>query len=172
MTSTMILDFSNVKETGNFRPKHMPEGDYRMKIESVIDDKSKDGNPMWVYTLALVSNPRATYGYYCLLNNEKQMWKIRNLFVAAGKTVPKKRVKVNPDMLVGVEIGVSLVDDEYEGKMKSTIDGVFPASELTESSSSVMDDEEIEGELAEDDEVEPTVDAATSTDDELELDDL
>ncbi len=168
MATTQILDFSNVKEQGNFRPKHMPEGDYRMKIESVIDDKSKDGNPMWVYTLSLVSNPRATYGYYCLLSNEKQMWKIRNLFVAAGKTVPKKRVKVNPDMLVGVEIGVSLVDDEYEGKMKSTIDGVFPASELADNS---PDDVEIEGELAEDDE-EPTVDAASTADDELELDDL
>lgn len=166
MATAHILDFSNVRDQGSFRPKHMPEGDYRMKIESVLDDKSKEGNAMWVYTISLVSNPRATYGYYCLLGNEKQLWKIRNLFVAAGLAVPKKRVKVNPDKLIGMEIGASLVDDEYEGKMKSVIDGVFPVTELTE-------DDVVDDEVVEDDEESP--DAATSTaseEEELELDDL
>lgn len=171
MATAQILDFTNVKDAGSFRPKHMPEGDYRMKIESVADEKSKDGNPMWVYTISLVSNPRATYGYYCLTNNEKQLWKIRNLFVAAGVAVPKKRVKVNPDKLVGMEIGASLVDDEYEGKMKSTIDGVFPVSELVEADA---EDDVVEDDLDED---EDTPDAATTVaaaadEEELELDDL
>jgi hypothetical protein len=34
--------------------------------------------------------------------------------------------------LIGREVGMSLDDDEYEGKMRSTIVGVFPADDLPE----------------------------------------
>jgi hypothetical protein len=79
-----------------------------------------------------------TYPYYCK-HQENQLWKIRNLLLAAGKSVPKKRVKVNPNDLVGRSIGVTLEDDEYEGKAKSVISAVMPLSELDSDS---LDDED------------------------------
>ena len=122
------LDFTNVKEGGgNFNKKRQPEGDYRAKILKVADAPSKKDNVMqWLFTISVGSG---TYPYYCK-HEENQLWKIRNLLVAAGLNVPKKRVKVDPNKLVGKEIAVTLEDDEYDGKAQSNIAATFPLSEL------------------------------------------
>lgn len=132
MTATKrAVDMTNVKDQGNFNTKHKAEGDYRATITKVEDADSKQGNPQWIFTVELVNDRRATYPYYCGFD-EKQLWKIRNLCIAAGMAVPKKRVMIDPNKLVGKEIGISLEDDEYEGKMRSRIAATFPASEVTE----------------------------------------
>ena len=126
------MDFTNVKEAGAFNPKHRPEGDYRLKIVKVDDHTSKSDNDGWVFTRKVVGDERASYPYYCGAD-EKQAWKIRKLFLAAGMQVPKKRVMVDPNKLVGKTIGAQLEDDEYEGRMKSTIGDVFPEDDVTDS---------------------------------------
>lgn len=156
------VDMTNVKEQGNFNPRHKAEGDYRAKIVKVDDHKSKSGGEMWVFTIQLTEDQRATYGHYCGFD-EKNAWKVRNLLIACGKKVPKKRVNVDPNSLVGKEIGVTLIDDEYEGKMKSTIDAVFPASDLHE------DEDEDTPEV--DDDEEETEDDTEDSDDDADEDD-
>lgn len=132
MTATKkAIDFTNVKDQGDFNPKHKPAGDYRMKIVKVEDSTSKAGNEQWVFTLVTATDQRSTYPYYVPQDADKA-WKIRNLLVAAGFTVPKKRVSVDPNKLVGKEIGASLDDDEYNDRMKSIITQVFPADDLSE----------------------------------------
>lgn len=132
MTATKrAVDMTNVKDQGNFNTKHKAEGDYRAIISKVEDSESKSGNDQWIFTIELVSDRRATYPYYCGFD-EKQAWKIRNLCIASGMAVPKKKVMVDPNKLIGKEIGISLEDDEYEGKMRSRISATFPASEVTE----------------------------------------
>lgn len=123
------VDFTNVKEM-TFAPKHKPAGEYRAKITKV-EDHVKDSDTQWLFTIVPVSDQRAIYPYYCQLT-EKAAWKIRKLCVAAGMAVPKKRVMVDPNKLVGKEIGISLDDDEYEGKLKSVIVDTFPAEDLTD----------------------------------------
>lgn len=134
--TTKIIDMTNVKERGNFNPRHKTPGDYRAKVVKVEDHQAKDSAVVdqWVFTVALVGDMRATYGYYVGWD-PKFAWKSRGLLVAAGLMAPDKkaRVKVDPNKLVGKEIGITLDDDEYEGRMKSTIVSVFPTSELTES---------------------------------------
>jgi hypothetical protein len=149
--SAAALDFTNVKEGGgSFNKKRQPEGDYRAKVVSVADAPSKkDGIMQWLFTIEAGSG---TYPYYCK-HQENQLWKIRNLLVAAGISVPKKRVKVDPNVLVGKIIGVTLEDDEYEGKLQSNIAATFPASELE----GADDDEDAEEEVEADDEVEEEV---------------
>lgn len=147
--SAGVIDFTNVKEGGNFNPKRRPEGDYKAKITKVEDAESKkDGKAQWLFTIQVGSG---TYPYYCK-HEENQYWKIRNLLVAAGMTVPKKKVKVDPNKLVGKFIGVTLEDDEYEGKKKSVVAATFPVSEL--------EDEDVEDEADdaddEDEDDEPT----------------
>jgi hypothetical protein len=165
------LDFTNVKEAGNFSPKHKTEGDYLGKIVKVEDSESKAGNAMWVFTIVLASDARATYPYYCTLD-EKSLWKVRALIEATGKPVPKKRIMVDPNGLVGKEIGVALEDDEYEDKVRSKVQATFPTDELSgdepddagdddedpvDDEDPIDDDEEVDG----DDDLE-----------EMELDDL
>lgn len=135
------LDFTNVKDGGSFNKKHYPPGDYKGRITKVVDTQKKDDSSvkMWLFTIEVKSGK---YPYYCTYTAENQLWKIRNLFIAAGVNIPKKRMAIDPNTIVGREIGVTLEDDEYDGKLQSSIASTFPTSELEDTE----DDEESEGE--------------------------
>jgi hypothetical protein len=141
------LDFTKVKDGQMFSKRHQPAGDYLGKVTKVQDAKSKsDEAEMWLFTIDVNG---ATYPLYCKLT-ENQLWKVRNLFTAGGINVPKKRVNVDPNKVVGRNIGVTLEDDEYEGKIQSVVQATFPVSELdmetTESGDTDDDDEDDEDE--------------------------
>lgn len=155
------VDFSNVKESSGINPTHLEAGDYLAKIIKV-EETMKDDVPMWNYHFQLVDRKATVYPYYCKLQ-ENQLWKLRNILVAAGKKVPKAAVKVNPESIIGSTVGITLEDDEYEGKMKSTIAAVFPASEL-EDTVAPDDDTDVPEEDVAAEEVED--------DEELDLDEL
>lgn len=125
------INFQNVKDGSNFSPRHVEEGDYVMKVVKVDDHKSKEGNDQWLFTMKRKGDERATYPYYCGVD-EKQAWKIRKLFIACGLSVPKKLVMVDPNKVVGREFGAFLEDDEYEGRMRSRIADTFPKEDVTE----------------------------------------
>lgn len=136
------LDFTNVKEGGNFSKKHMPVGDYLAKITKVEDAMPKeksDKTPMWLFTVQLVQTPSATYPYYCKLQ-DNQLWKVRNLLVAAGINVPKKKVGVDPNKLVGKLVAVSLDDTEYNDKEQSEVGAIFSPKELDGDGADDVDD--------------------------------
>ena len=166
------VDFSNVKDGGNFNTKRIEEGDYLAKVIKVEDSPVKSGDnkgrPQYLFTIKLVDHPASTFPYYCQLS-ENQLWKLRNIMIAAGMSVPKKRMKVDPNRIVGKLIGVLVEDDEYEGKPRSAVNGVFPAADLGEAVSSEEDAEEDEEEDAplEEEDVPDTSDEA----DEDEADD-
>lgn len=155
-----ILDMTNVKDGGGrFNKKRVPEGDYLARVVKVEDTEVKRGENkgrfQWLFTISLEKHPSAKYPYYCQLE-ENQLWKIRNLLIAAGINVPKKKLKLDPEKLVGKLIAVTMEDDEYEGKLNSSIGAIFPPSEL-EGGTDDEDDEsdEDEDEDEEDDEPEP-----------------
>lgn len=172
--SAKAVDFSGVKDRGNFNPKHVAEGDYAAKIVKVEDGESKkDGTFQYIFTIKLNKFSQASYPYYCKLQ-ENQLWKLRNIATAAGLNVPKKRMKFDPNKVVGKSIGVTLEDDEYEGRMKSTIGAVFPISELADGAE-IEDDDTTEEEFEEtagpvavaaDDDFDPEDEAGTESDDE------
>jgi len=125
-----VLNFEGVTEGSNVRPRRKPEGDYYATILDVKDHKSgKSGDMMWMFTIKVHGDTSASYPYYVGLDSDA-LWKVRGLFAAAGIKVPAKRVKADPNKLVGRTIGIALVDDEYEGRPKSTIDNVFPADDM------------------------------------------
>lgn len=150
--SAQNVDFSNVKEASGFNRSRIKAGDYLAKIKGVEDAKAKDGIHQYLFSLQIVDKPSSVFPYYCKLQ-ENQLWKLRNLFIAAGKTVPKKKVKVDPNQIVGKLIGVTIEDDEYEGKEQSGVEGVFPASDLGDDASvpDSSDDDEVEVQGSDDD---------------------
>jgi hypothetical protein len=124
-------DFTNVKEGGAFRPRRKPEGDYEAKCVAVDDhefknDATKEG---WVFTFKIKGDERSSYPVYASTDS-KEVWKVRKMFMAAGIPVPKRAVLVDPNKLVGKSMGVSLEDDEYEGRMKSVIADWMPLDDL------------------------------------------
>lgn len=124
----ITLDFSNISEGSTFSPRRLPEGAYLATLAKVESKTSKAGNPMLVYTIIPVEHPTAVYPYYVLLD-EKQLWKFRALLLAAGKEVPKRKVTVDPESIVGKQVMIDLEDDEWEGREKSTIAGIFKPEE-------------------------------------------
>jgi hypothetical protein len=157
------LDFTNVKESSGFRPKRLPAGDYLAEITDVADHKTDKDPNQWVFTIKPVDEPGAVYPYYCG-STETLLWKVRNLFLAAGYQVPKARKTVDPNKLIGKTIAITLEDDEYDGKMKSTIAACFPADELPQDADDDepdVDEEDIEDD--EDEEEEPPPPPARKT---------
>ena len=128
----LVADFTNVKDASGYSQTHVKPGDYRGRVKSVeYGESQQNKTPMLTYSLQLVSRPSATYRYNCTLT-EKSLWKLRNLLVAAGVNVPKKKVNISgiAEKIVGREIGMTLDDDEYEGRVRSQVTGVFPAADL------------------------------------------
>lgn len=128
---SLSLDFSKVKETSGFNPVAVDDGDYVAVVKSVVLDKSKEGNKQWVFSISLKDRASAVYPYYCGFG-ENVLWKIRNLLIAAGLEVPKSKLNVDPNKLVGKEVGIALEVEEYQGKEKSKIMAIFPADDVDE----------------------------------------
>lgn len=145
------LDLTNVKDASGINPKHKESGEYLGKIVEVRDDPAKDGEAMWTWIVKTTDDSTATYPYYVKLI-DSQLWKLRNLFIAAGIPLPKRAQKIDPNKVVGKEIGMYLDDDEYEGKMKSVISSVMPKDELADYADGADevedDDDEDEEEVA------------------------
>lgn len=142
------LDFTDVKDSGGrFNTRRQPAGDYRAKVMSVEDSPTKETNEdQWLFTIKVGSG---IFPYRCKLV-PNQLWKIRNLFVAAGLPAPKKKAAVDPNKVVGKDIAVTLEDDEYENKARSQIASVFPPSELEDGARGDEDDDEPEEKPAKD----------------------
>jgi hypothetical protein len=151
-------DMTNVKDRGPFNPKHMAEGDYAAKIVAVYDTESKDGKAMWVVAFQLQDRRDVTYPYYCTWD-DSQLWKIRNVFEACGVKVPKKRVALDPARIENKLVGITLEDDEYNGKPKSVIASVMSLSSMETGPDS--DDDDLD-EDDDDDDVEEEVEETPS----------
>src|SRR5580765_1386316 len=150
-----VMDFTNVKDGGGqFNKLHQRAGGYPATVIKVQDAPSKKDDVMqWLFTVKVGAGQ---YPYYCK-HVENQLWKVRNLFVAAGITIPKKRVKVDPNLVVGKKVGVILEDDEYEGRVQSNIQAIIPLSELDEVGTDDDDEDEATDEDdTEEEESEPT----------------
>lgn len=148
------LDFTNVKEGGSFNKSRIPAGDYKATVAKVEDAKTKAGKFNYLFTIKLVGkHASAAFPYYCGIE-EKDLWKIRNLFVSAGLNIPKRKFSLDPTKVIKKTFGVAITDTEYEGKAQSEISAIFPAAELDLGSTPEDDDTEVVGD-DEDTEEEP-----------------
>lgn len=164
------IDFTNVTEGSSIRPRQLPPGEYAASIKDVkAGNSKKTGTPQWCFLIVPDKHPGATYPYYCQLTAD-QAWKIRQVLVAIGVSVPKSVKTIDASKLIGKKLGIILEDDEYEGKLKSVIDSLIPLSEVDEGDTPAADDED--DDEPEDSADEPEDDPAGDDDDELDLDDL
>jgi hypothetical protein len=140
------LDMTDVGEGGGaFNPSRVPSGDYLAKIVKVEDGEVKNGDnagaAMWVFTVVLEDYKARKFPYRCTLT-PNQLWKVRNLCTAVGVSVPKKKVKIDPNKLTNKLLAVTMEDGEYKGREQSEVAAVFPASELEGHVEPDIDEEE------------------------------
>ena len=168
MAVKVSVDFTDVKDSSGINPKQMPEGDYKAKIKKVelVAKKSDPNVKQLLFTIGIDESATASYPYYCGFE-PNVLWKLRNLMIACGVKAPKKAFSFDAEKLVGKELGITLADDEYDGKMKSVVDACFPASEIEEDSADAEPEQDAGGVIDES----PAA-AADEGDDELDLDAL
>jgi hypothetical protein len=149
MAKKIKLDFSKVEERSGWNTKGIPEGVHKMRVADVQETEAGDGTPMLVYSL-IPADPRyktRNFPFYCKLQ-QNQLWKLRDLIVAAGGTVPKKLGLVDPNGPVGKFIAAEVSDETGQYAGRSTVDNTYGLDILdddADDSASNEDDEEYEG---------------------------
>lgn len=135
------IDLSEASEGGAFNPRHVEEGDYVGRIKSCDIQVSKAGNKQLVFGITADEVRGGLYPYYCPLEG-KGAWKTRVIIEAIGKKAPKAAASVDTDIFINKPIGFELVDDEYEGRMKSVINQIFPPADANKADNTGVDDPE------------------------------
>jgi len=174
MAKKIRLDFSKTEERSGFNTRHIAEGLHKMRIDSCLETEANDGVSMLVYSLvpadpALKSRK---FPYYCKLQ-QNQLWKLRDLLVAAGQSVPKRAMNIDPSIVVGKFIAAEVEDDTYQGTVRSQVNGTYGLDILDEdgdSSQSEDEDDESEEEPEEEYEEDGEEEEDDSDEDEEEED--
>jgi len=171
MAKRIRLDFSKVEERSGWNTKHIPEGLHEMEIVAVDDKEANDGTDMLTYAL-VPTDPRyktRRFPWYCKIQ-PNQLFKIRDLFVAAGIPVPKKALNIDPDKPIGKLVAAEITDatGQYEGR--SEVNGIYELSILGDGGSSPSDDDEDDEEYDEDEVDEDYEDEPEEDEEEEEVD--
>lgn len=157
----MKVDFSGVDKEikrGGGRSKHIPEGDYLVKIIDGEVLKSERTNSTYIKWKAQVQAGEhkgvTLYGSTSL--KPDALWSLRNLIHAAtGKNVAGKAVNFDPSNIFGKVVGAAVEDNEYskDGKKRITSQiNTFFAREEIQSSGDDEDEDEEDEDVEEEDE--------------------
>jgi hypothetical protein len=140
------IDFSKTEERSGWNTRQIPEGLHKMKVDGVQETEAQDGTAMLVYAL-VPADPKyksRRFPYYCKLQ-QNQLWKLRDLLVAAGGSVPKKVQSIDPSAPVGKFIAAEVEDEsnqQYAGR--SVVQGTYGLDILDENGDDTVDDEDEE----------------------------
>lgn len=161
----VAVNFSGI-QAGQRRNPRIAEGNYRAKVAEVTQKPTKAGDPMVVWIFEIVDHPKYSgqQFYYNSVLTEKALWNFRATLEALKVKVKDETMNIPLPKLVGRTAGIQLVDDEYEGKLKSAINDVFNEDLLEEEDEveELEDEEEDEWEDEEDDDEEDEEEEALS----------
>jgi hypothetical protein len=117
----ITIDFTKDESEGGRR--RFPEGDYHVKYTGFKTGRSKEKDTPYVRVMFKILDGKykgETVSDFLYLS-PKALWRIRTFLEAIGVAVPKKKVNINFKKYVGKELGITLVDDEYEGRVRSRV---------------------------------------------------
>lgn len=143
MAKKIKIDFSKTEESSSWNTKQIPEGLHAAKVASVQETEAKDGTDMLLFGFKLKEPKYKTrnFPFYCKLQ-QNQLWKLRDLLVAAGETVPKRALNIDPNKIVGRDIVIEVEDDTYNGNVRSTVVGTYASSILEDEAPADGEDED------------------------------
>jgi hypothetical protein len=168
---TLSVNMSNVERGG---ARRLPEGDYKVTIKKAEKGENQNsGNAQLIITYEVISDEQKgkTVKDYMAVT-EKALWRIGNLLDAVGMKWSQKTINIPLDKLEGRELGVTLVDDEYGGKIRSKIADFLDEETINGILSDEEPDDEDEDDLDDEDEDEDDDDEDDDDDlDEVDVDD-
>lgn len=156
----VTIDLQNYKDRLG---SHIPEGRYRVVVDDAELDEARSGNKMinlWFRVLEGESEGATIIDR--LVQAPNSLFRTVGFMQAIGLPTPKKRLQINLRQFIGKVLEVDVSDgDPYQGRVKSEVRGyIRVASKATEEAEDLPEDE---------DEEQPPLEAAETTDD-VELD--
>ena len=167
MAKKIRLDFSKVEERSGYNSRQMPEGLYEAKVSGLEQKEAQDGTAMLVYGIQPTQQKYATrnFPYFCKLQ-QNQLWKLRDLFVAAGETIPKKVTQIDPEKIIGAKVVIEVGDGTGQYSDRSEVIAVYPLSTIED-----LDGDDDEDDYDESDEADEEYDDETDDEDYDDEDD-
>ena len=168
MAKVLNVDFTGVSEGGGSR---IPAGDYIFKITGVEQKQSKKegGGAYLNWKLSGVNGDAKGATLFEITSlKPAALWNLYNFLISTGYNVPKNKVKIDLDKVVGKFIGCTIDDEEYTKNdgtkaKKSSVVSTFAVKKTSDGKwvkVGVEDDEPEE---------EPELDVVDELDDEPEI---
>jgi hypothetical protein len=155
--ATFTVDFTKETSEGGGRRRYA-EGDYRVKVVGIKTGKAKSEAQTPYAQLALEFQDGKYKGTVWDSNrtrvyiSDAALWRVRSLYEACGKTVPKKKLKLDFNKLIGEQLGITVTDGEpYEGKIQSEISDFIEVDAIGGADDDDEDEEEDDDEDEDDD---------------------
>lgn len=129
------------------------EGEYAVEVLEVEQKISKSTEqPMLVWQLGITTGEfKGSKLYYNTSLQKQALFNLKNVLIALGVSVPSSVMKLDLDQVIGLEMGVQVAHDLYDGKKRPKITDVFPLdaedAEEEEADYSDMDLDELKEEL-------------------------
>lgn len=121
MAKPVAVDFTGV-ESGGGRVR-IPEDDYKVRVvDATLGTAKSSGNSMIIWNFEIIEGKfKGKKLRDRAVLTPESLWKLKQILEAMGLTVPSKKVALDLTKYVGKELGATVVDDEYEGKISSKI---------------------------------------------------
>lgn len=125
----IAVDFSDTETQ-----KLITEGDYQVEVVEVEQGTSQADQPKLDFQFHIVEdeefNGKKLY-HTCSLQPQA-LFNLRGLLEALGMEVPQGTMELDPADLIGLQCGVHVFHEVYEGKTKAKIAEFFPLGEEEE----------------------------------------
>ena len=124
------VDFTGVESGGS---RVVPDGEYTAKITEIEEKQSSTDNPMLVFKFK-ITGPKAKgsllWDNISLL--DQALFKLRAILDCLKIEAPDSEMDVVHSDLIGEEIGVSIINEIYEGKKRPKVAEYIPADSVSE----------------------------------------
>ena len=145
------VDFS-----GTSTRARVPEGDYLVKVVEITEEIGQDsGKPFLSWSLEITTGKFVGKRLRHITSLQPQaLFNLRNTLEALNVEVPDSVSDIDLDALEGMEMGVGVEVETYQGNKQSKVVDVFPEEELEEEEEAdeEADEEEAEEEAEEEEE--------------------
>jgi len=158
------VDFTGVKGSNR-----VPEGEYKVKVVAItMEESEKSEQPYLKWELEITEGKHKGKKLYHITSLQPQaLFNLRNTLEALGVEVEEKAMKLNLNDYIGLEMGVVVEIETYQGNARSRVVDVFNLDEIEDE-----DEEDEDSEDTEDDDDDDVDNSDEDEEDEDEDDEL
>lgn len=164
----------NINLDGVSGTSRVPDGDYKVKVkEASIETNESKGTQYVQFTLTIIDGKHEGKNLRHMNSLQPHaLFALRNTLEALNYPIPDGAFDLDLKSLVGLEMGVAVENEEYNGRDQSRVVDVFSAEELEEDEDAEdVDDEEVGEEYEEDDDSDDSDDSDEDDEDDEDEDD-